>query len=94
MLDAQLFAVHIIDNYFEDIIDFFTTGMALDGYTSQQMKELVVCLVDFSVIEGHLYKIGKNKILRQYVPDFERNCILVEGHGGVVGGHYAGKVTA
>jgi len=28
------------------------------------------------------------------VPDFERNNILAEAHGGAVGGHYVGKVTA
>ena len=50
-------------------------------------------MVDFSVIVGHLYKMGSNEILRCYVPNFERSSILVETHGGVVGGHYAGKAA-
>lgn len=25
------------------------------------------------------------------MPDFERNNILIEAHGGLTGGHYAGK---
>ena len=87
--DAQLFAVHVKDNKFADIIHFLTTGMAPEGYTSQQTKELVVCETNFSLIAGHLYKMGLDEILRFYVPSFERNSILTEAHGGAMGGHYA-----
>lgn len=38
--------------------------------------------------------MGVNKILQRYVPDFERDNILAEAHGGVVRDHYAGKETA
>ena len=51
-------------------------------------------MVDFTVIVGHLYKIGNDKILRRYVLEFEWGQILIEAHGGVVGGHYAGRATA
>lgn len=76
-----------------DIIHFLTTRTALEGYTSQQKNELVVHAVDFFVIAGHFYKMGLDEILRRYVPDFEWNTILVEAHGGVARGHYAGKAT-
>ena len=45
------------------------------------------------IIEGNLYKLGSDEILRCYVPEFEQNNILAKGHGGAVGGHYAGKAT-
>lgn len=61
--DAQLFMVRIEDNHFTDIIHFLTIGMAPEGYTSQQKKELVVHTTDFSVIVGHLYKMGSDEIL-------------------------------
>ena len=48
---------------------------------------------DFSVIIGNLYKMGSNEILRRYVPEYERQSILTEAHGGVAGGHYAGRET-
>ena len=89
--DAQLFAVHIVDSHIEDIIHVLTTGTVPKGYTSQQKKELVVRMVDFSIIGGHLYKMGSNEILRRYVLDFEQSCILTEAHGGAARGHYAGK---
>lgn len=92
--DAQLFVVRIADDHFADIIHFLTTGMALEGYKSQQKKELVVRTTDFSIIAGHLYKMGADEILRRYVPEFECDRILTEAHGGAAGGHYAGKATA
>ena len=61
--DAQLFVVHVVDDHFVEIIHFLTMGMAPKGYTSQQKKELVVCGTNFSVIEGHLYKMGNDEIL-------------------------------
>lgn len=85
--------MHVADNHFADIIHFLTTGMTPEGYTSQQKKDLVVRTTDFSVIAGHLYKMGLDKILRRYVPDFKQSNILVEAHGGAAGGHYAGKET-
>lgn len=68
-------------------------GTALEGYISQEKKELVVCAADFSIIAGHLYKMGSNEILRCYVPEFERNKILIEAHGGAARVNYVGKVT-
>lgn len=50
--------------------------------------------VDFSVIVEHLYKMGSDEILQQYVLEFERSSILMDAHGGVAGGHYAGRETA
>ena len=60
----------------------------------QQKKELVTQAVDFTVIASHLYKMGHDEILYRYVPEFEREQILAEAHGGVAGRHYAGRATA
>jgi len=38
--------------------------------------------------------MGEDEILRRYVPNFERDRILDEAHGGVTGEHYARKATA
>jgi len=68
--DVQLFVVHVTDGHFEDIIHFLTIGIALEGYFVQQKKELVVCMADFSLIVGNLYKMGTDEILQRYVPKF------------------------
>eukprot|EP00253_Pinus_taeda_P004693 PITA_04693 len=54
------FVVCVADNHFTDIIHFLTTRMALEGYTRQQKKELMVHATDFSVIASHLYKMGSD----------------------------------
>jgi len=38
--------------------------------------------------------MGHDEILRRYVPEFEREWILVEAHGWVASRHYAGRTTA
>jgi len=91
--DAQLFAVHVAENHFVEIIHFLTIGMTPKGYMSQQKKELVVRVTYFSIIAGHLYKMRLDELLRCYVPNFEHSSILDEAHGGVTGGHYAGKTA-
>jgi len=70
--DAQLYVVHIVDGHFEDIIHFLTIGTVPQGYSVQQKKELVTCVAYFTIITGHLYKMGNDEILRRYVPEFEQ----------------------
>eukprot|EP00253_Pinus_taeda_P004147 PITA_04147 len=91
--DVQLFGVRIANDYFADIIQFLTTGTTPKGYSTKRKKELVVRATDFSVIAEHLYNMGIDEILRRYVLEFERSSILAEAHGGVAGGHYAGRAT-
>lgn len=91
--DAQLFAVWVADEHFANIIQLFSTGTTLEGYTTQQKKELVVRVAEFSIIVGHLYKMGSDEVSCRYVPYYEKQSILTEWHGGVVGGHYAGRET-
>lgn len=91
--DAQLFAVHVANDHFKDIIQFLTTGVVPQEYSVQQKKELVVRVAGSSVIVRHLYKMGNDEILQRYVPEFEWGQILAEAHGGAAGGHYAGQAT-
>lgn len=86
--------MHIEDNHFADIIHFLTMGMTPEGYTNQQEKELVVHGTYFTIIAGHLYKMGSDEILGEYVPEFECSSILAKALGGAVRGHFIGKATA
>jgi hypothetical protein len=61
------------------------------NYTVIQKKQLVVCTGDFQLIDGQLYKMGPNEILRRCVMESEIPLILAEAHEGIAGGHYAGK---
>ena len=45
--------------------------MAPSEYTIPKKKQLVVHIVDFSLIVGHLYKMGPDEILRRCVMEIE-----------------------
>jgi hypothetical protein len=48
---------------------------------------MVVIIVDYQHIVGHLYNIGAYSILR-CVLEHERPRILAKSHEGIAGGHY------
>jgi hypothetical protein len=52
--DANLFSIHIVDDYFADIVGFFSIGMAPKEFTIVQKKQLVVHVADYQFIVGHL----------------------------------------
>jgi hypothetical protein len=83
----------MVDDYFADIVQFLSTRVAPPEFTVAQKKQLVVKATDYQLIAGNLYKLGTDGILRRCVLEHERHMILSEAHEGVVGGHYAGKVT-
>jgi hypothetical protein len=91
--NAQLFLVQVADEYFADIIDFLSTGLAPREFNTVQKNNLVAKGADYQLIAGHLYKLGSDNILRRCVTEHERPIILVETHEGIVGGHYVEKPT-
>ena len=94
MLDAKLFSIQIADEYYADISHFLTTGWAPVEFTKQQKKQLVVKAVDFTLIAGHLYKLGPDEVLRRCVMPHKKEAIIKEAHSGTIGGHFTGKPTA
>jgi hypothetical protein len=74
--DAQFFSVHIVDEYFADIIEFFSTGLSPKEYSTVQKKKLVVRVADYQLIARNWYKLGENNILMRCVIDHERSIIL------------------
>jgi hypothetical protein len=91
--DAQLFSVHVEDEYFIDIIEYLSTGVAPKDFSTTQKKNMVVRVVDYQLIARHLYKMGTDRILRRYVLEHERPRILVEAHEGIDGGNFISKAT-
>jgi hypothetical protein len=91
--NVQLFSVQVADEYFDDIIEYLGIGFTPQEFSTTHNKNLVVIVVDYQLIAGHLYKMGTYNILRRRVLEHERPRILVEALEGIVGGHYAGKAT-
>jgi hypothetical protein len=61
--DAHLFAIQMVDDYFAEIVQFFSTGVAPSDFTVAQKKKLVVKATDYQLIAGNLYKLGTDDIL-------------------------------
>jgi hypothetical protein len=81
----------MVDVYFTGIMHFLSIGMALTDMTIAQKKQLVVKSMDYQLIAGKLYKLGKDGILIRCVLEHEIPMILLEVHEGIAGGNYAGK---
>jgi hypothetical protein len=92
-LDAQLFLVQVVDEYFAYIIEYLSTRVAPQDFSIAHKKNMVFRAADYQLIARHLYKMGADNILRRCVLEHERPRILVEAHEGIVGGHYEGKST-
>ena len=84
----------MVDDYFQDIVQYLSIGFAPTEMTTQQNKQLVVRASDFTLIAGQLYKMGPDEILRRCVLEHGKPLILAEAHSDIAGGHYAGKATA
>jgi hypothetical protein len=89
--DAQLFSVQVANEYLIDIIEYLSTGVAPQDFITAQKKNMVVRVVYYQLIAGHLYKMGTDNILRRCVLEHKRPRILEEAHEGIVGGNYEGK---
>jgi hypothetical protein len=63
--NAQLFSVKIVDEYFYDIIDFFSTIFSPKEYNTMQKKNLVVRATYYQLIVGDLYNLGADNIIRR-----------------------------
>ena len=49
---------------------------------------------DFTLIAGHLYKLGPNEVLHRCMMPHEKKAIIKEAHSGTARDHFAGKLTA
>jgi hypothetical protein len=81
-LDAQLFSVQIVDEYFTDTIQHLSIGIAPQEFNTAQKKNMVVRDADYKLIARNLYKMGEDSILRICVLEHEIPRILVESHEG------------
>ena len=68
--------------------------MAPVEFTKHQKKQLVVKTTNFTLIAGHLYKLGPDEVLCRCIMLDEKEAIIREAHSGATGGHFAGKPTA
>ena len=68
--------IQIEDEYLDDIIELLHTRVVPKEFSTMQKKNLVVRVVDYKLIAGNLYKLGRDNILRRCVMEHEQPIIL------------------
>jgi hypothetical protein len=92
--DAHLFRVEVAPKDLEDISNFLEEGKAPEDLPTNKKKVLALKVAPFTIINGYLYKMGIDDVLRRCVPEHERDDIINEAHAGEVGGHFQADTTA
>ena len=89
--DVQLFSMQ--PDWTHPIIDYLQTGTFPPSMTKEARKHLAYRALPFQVIQGKLYRQGKDKRLRQVITDSQARMILQELHKGNAGGHFFQDIT-
>ena len=92
--DAHLFWIEVVPAELEEIAKFLEDGHALEGMSMKKKHILAMKAAPYSLINGFLYKMGLDDILRRCVLEHEWENIMHEAHYGPVGGHFQANTTA
>ena len=94
LLDAHVFQIEAVLAELEEIAQFLEVGKSLEGMSMKKKQILSMKSVPYSLINGFLYKMGLDDILRRCVLEHERDNIMYEAHYGLMGGHFQVDTTA
>ena len=65
------------------------TGQAPEGMSTKKKRILAMKVTPYSIINGFLYKMGLDEVLRRCVLQHEREKIMHEAHYGPAGGNFS-----
>lgn len=94
MPDEHLFAISLLSPWFFDIENYLVSTQFPPYLSSREKSRIVRKSASFTWIEGNLFKLGPDQILRHCVREEEVLDILLTCHDGPCGGHFAAKRTA
>ena len=92
--DAHLFWIELVPTELEEITQFLEDGHAPEGMINKKKQILAMKVAPYSLINGFLYKMGSDNILRRCVLEHERDQIIHEAHYGPTGGNFQAETTA
>lgn len=72
LLDAHLFKFKAIPDELADIVQFLQDGKAPEGLSEKRKKILAIKATPYTLINGSLYKLGQDDVLRRCVLPHER----------------------
>ena len=71
MPDAHLFRIEVVPAELEEIAQFLENGQAPKGMNTKEKKTLSMKAAPYSLINGFLYKMGLEEVLRRFVLEHE-----------------------
>ena len=89
--DATLFSIEPI--WLQEISAYLTTGLLPLTMSLEDRKRLVLRSLPFTMVNGQLYRLEMNDVLRKCIQPHEIDKILHELHEGPAGGHFSFKIT-
>ena len=89
--DAQLFSTQ--PDWIHSIIDYLQTRTFPPSMTKEPHKRLAYRAIPFQLVQGKLYRQGKDSRLRQVISDTQARMILKELHKDNAGGHFSQVIT-
>ena len=93
--DESLFAVFSDETpWFADFANYLSSGVLIKGLSFQQKKKFFAELKYYFWDDPFLYRLGPDNLIRRCVSGTDARDILMQCHGGPVGGHYGLNVTA
>lgn len=91
--DTHLLRVKVVPIDLAEIAQFLQERTTPKWYSKKKKKNLAIKVAPFTLINGSLYKLGLDDVLRRCVLENERNNIIEEAHSGVAGGHFQVDTT-
>ena len=89
----NFFRIEAVREELKEIAQFLENGQAPEGMSTKNKQILAMKATPYSLINGFLYKMGLDDILRRCVLEHERDNIMYEAHYGPTGGHFQVDTT-
>ncbi|XP_057808487.1 uncharacterized protein LOC131022964 [Salvia miltiorrhiza] len=80
--------------WFADIVNFLACGKMRPDLSSQQKKRFLANCRFYFWDDPYLFRLGKDEVIRRYIPDEEIQDVLAFCHEAHCGGHFGGRKTA
>ena len=91
--DAQLFQIAVLPEWYRSIGEYLSTGQFPNDMLTNEKHKLIIRSRTFQLINGLLYKMGPDHILRRCVLEEEVPRVL-KAHEGPARGHMGLDTTA
>lgn len=92
--DVHLFRIAVLPAWYTSVVEYLSTSRFPREMPPGERRKLVLRSRTFQLINGFLYKMGPNQVLRRCVLEEEIQGVLREAQEGPVGGHMGPDTTA